>query len=204
MTIVRAAREQDRDRIVELIDTSFFHLDANRWLVPDAGQRSAIMRGYFAIHVDLALSHGAAAQVAVDDTSNAIVGVALWYASDDPGPADYDRRVAAVVGEPRLRRFLEFDELLHHHTPATEHDYLGFLAVAPEHQARGIGGRLLREHHRRLDHQARPAYLVASNQHSARLYARHGYQPLPGARYELRLPAGGSMYRMWRTPPPTD
>ncbi|WP_425305982.1 GNAT family N-acetyltransferase [Actinocatenispora sera] len=93
---------------------------------------------------------------------------------------------------------------MHHHTPATEHDYLGFLAVAPEHQARGIGSRLLREHHHRLDHQARPAYLVASNQHSARLYARHGYRPLPGARYELRLLAGGSMYRMWRTPPPTD
>lgn len=201
MIAVRAARDDDRDEIVRLIDLAFFDLDANQYLVPESADRSAVMRRYFAIHVGHALDKGLLAQVATDGADGAVVGAALWYHSDDPGPEDYDDRTAAAVGPDRVQRFARFDHLLHEHTPETPHAYLGFLAVTPDRQGRGIGGRLLREHHERLDAQQQPAYLVASSAASARLYERHGYRPLePLERHLLGLPNGRSMYRMWRAP----
>lgn len=201
MTDIRDARAADREPIVRLITEAFADLAANRYLVPDASRRPAVLRAYFGIHVDHALDpaldNASAAQVVV--AGDTVVGAALWYRGDDPGPADYDARMVAAVSAERADRFRHFDNLLHEHTPEAPHDYLGFLAVAPGRQGRGIGGALLNAHHRRLDAAGRPAYLVASNADSARLYLRHGYQPLqPVDRYELMLPAGGAMYRMWR------
>ncbi|GIL29051.1 GNAT family N-acetyltransferase [Actinocatenispora comari] len=200
MTAVRNATTADRDTITHLIDRAFFHLDANTWLVPETPQRSDVMRRYLGLHVEHAVEHGTAVQVALDDQDQAIVGAALWYPAGDPGPADYDTRLAGAVGPERLHRFQRFEHLLHEHTPDTRHDYLGFLAVDPDHQGAGVGGRLLREWHWHLDAAGRPAYLVASNKRSARLYWTHGYRPLDGGRDELLLPGGGSMYRMWRVP----
>ncbi|GIL32053.1 GNAT family N-acetyltransferase [Actinocatenispora comari] len=199
MTTVRSANPDERDQITHLINIAFHDLDANRHLVPETPQRLAVMGRYFGLYVDHALGHGACTEVALDD-SGALVGAALWYLSGDPGPADYDTRLGGLVGADRVDRFTAFDAQLHEHTPDEPHDYLGFLAVAPDRQGAGIGGRLLREHHRRLDARCRPAYLVASNSNSARLYERHGYTYLPDGQHELVLPGGGRMWRMWRRP----
>jgi len=197
MTTIRCAQPEDRDQITRLIDLAFFDLDANRLLVPDTAQRSRVMQRYFDIHVDHALRHGAWVDLALAD-DGALVGAALWYVSGDPGPTDYDQRLANAVGPDRLDRFHTFDAQLHEHTPTTPHDYLGFLAVDPTRQRSGIGGQLLHEHHKRMDIRRRPTYLVASNSDSARLYQRHGYRPLPDGHAQLVLPNGGRMWRMWR------
>jgi GNAT superfamily N-acetyltransferase len=193
--ILRDATEDERDTIVALIDTAFFDLPANQHLIPDTGERSAVMRRYFALHVDHALAHGTT-HVAVHDGT--VVGAALWYEGDDSGPAGYDQALLAAVGEQRAGRFRAFDNQLHQHTPTTDHAYLGFLAVAPDRQSHGIGSLLLQFQHHDLDRLHRPAYLVASSERSRELYLRHGYADT-GHRL-LELPNGGRMYRMWRTP----
>lgn len=195
--ILRDATLDERDAIVALIDTAFFSLPANQYLVPDRGQRSAIMRRYFALHVDHALAHGTT-HVAVHNGT--VVGAALWYESDDPGPTNYDQALVDAVGDQHTDRFRAFDNQLHQHTPTTDHTYLGFLAVTPDRQSHGIGSLLLHFQHHDLDRAHQPAYLVASSERSRALYLRHGYTD--ASHRLLTLPNGGCMYRMWRTPRP--
>lgn len=195
--ILRDATHDERDAIVALIDTAFLNLPANQYLIPDRGQRSAIMRRYFTIHVGHALAHGTS-HVAVHD--HTVVGAALWYEGDDPGPTNYDQALVDAVGDQHADRFRAFDDQLHQHTPTTDHAYLGFLAVIPDRQSHGIGSLLLHFQHHDLDRLHRPAYLVASSERSRELYLRHGYTDT--AHRLLELPNGGRMYRMWRTARP--
>ncbi len=192
--VVRAGRAADEARLARLIDRSFFPLAANQYLVPDESRRSAVLEPYFRLFVGHALATGTVDVLIEDGTA---YGVAIWSDSDDEGPADYDLKLAELVGD-RLPRFQAFDTWMHRHTPAEPHAYLAFLAIAPHRQHHGAGSALLRHRHRLLDGRREPAYLVASNERSRELYLRHGYR-LTGQ--PVVLPNEGRMFPMWRAAP---
>jgi GNAT superfamily N-acetyltransferase len=133
-----------------------------------------------------------------EEAGGDLVAAALWLPITGPPlppPRDYDARLAAVCG-PWLDRFRVFDETLESHHPRASHHHLAFLAVTPTLQGRGLGGRLIAEHHALLDRLGMPAYLEAGDPRSRDLYLRHGYQPLD----PFRLPQGPPFFPMWRSP----
>ena len=80
--------------------------------------------------------------------------------------------------------------------PARPHHDLACLAVRPERQHEGLGGALLRRHHRQLDHDEIPAYLEATGERNRVLYQRHGYTDMtPPA---IPVTPDIRLHRMWR------
>lgn len=197
---VEFAQPEDAPRLSAVIAAAFRDLAPSAWLVPDQAERARIFPDYFRLYVDHAMASGVVYTTAERDA------VALWLpagAGNEPPPADYDTRLAAVTGS-WVDRFRAFDEQLEKHHPTGErHHHLAILAVHPERQGRGLGSALLAAHHSALDEAAKPlpAYLEAAGVDSRRLYARHGYQDMDGI---LSYPDGLSnqpmMYPMWRPP----
>src|SRR5699024_3361305 len=107
----------------------------------------------------------------------------------------YDRRLLQACRQ-HTPRFAALDAAFEEHHPTAAHHHLAFMAVRPQHQGRGMGGRLLDQHHRVLDRAAAPAYLEAASLRAARLYRRWGYRFVS----RIDLPHGPSMWTMWREP----
>ena len=68
--------------------------------------------------------------------------------------------------------------------------------MVPELQGHGIGSALLRPVLERCDADGVAAYLEATSSENRRLYERHGFRVVR----ELPLPAGPSLWAMWREP----
>jgi ribosomal protein S18 acetylase RimI-like enzyme len=171
---VHRAQADDVDAVTEILADGFLHGDLGVWLVPDLDHRSRIYGAYFDIFAEYFLEHGT---VDVDDD---FLAVALWIrvaGRFEPDIADYQDRLARATRDA-VGRFAALDRAMHAAHPAgPPHEYLAFLAVRREHQGRGLGTRLLRHHHTLLDAEGVPAYLEATGERNARLYARHDYLP---------------------------
>jgi GNAT superfamily N-acetyltransferase len=195
-THVHRAHPCDVDAVTEILADGFLHGDLGPWLVPNLDHRRRIYGAYFDIFAEYFLGHGT---VEVDDD---FMAAALWIRVDDqfdPHIADYDVRLARAT-RYAYGRFVDLDRAMHTtHPTGLPHEYLAFLAVHPTRQRLGLGTRLLRHHHALLDAEGIPAYLEATGDRNARLYARHGYQPS-----HQPIIAGDSppLHPMWRTPQP--
>jgi len=81
--------------------------------------------------------------------------------------------------------------------PRAPHWYLYAMGVEPSRQGQGIGSALLRAMLERCDTHGHAAYLEASTESNARLYARNGFRTTR----DLDLSARGPSLRlMWREP----
>lgn len=176
-----------------IIADAFASLAVSAWLVPDAGQRRAVVEQDMLIWTTHALKHGLIS-LTVDET-----GVAVWFPTAEPVPEpdDYDERLDAACG-PWADRFRTLDRTFEiHHPHGDPHHHLAFLAVRPGHQGEGIGTALLHHHHEMYPDVA--MYLEASSRESRALYLRHGYLD----RGRFTLPEDGPpLWSMWR--PPTE
>lgn len=94
---------------------------------------------------------------------------------------------------PRARRLQRLFESSHMREP---HYYIRYLGVASRFQGHGVGTALLRATLDRCDTEGVPAYLEASSERSAALYARLGFVHLG----ELRVPDGPRFWPMRRPP----
>lgn len=182
------------DRVSALIALAFHELPATRWLVPEEAERPRRLKGNFRIFVEYAFEHG---HVEVTSDGSA---AAVWLhhnGSELPPPPDYDERLIFVTG-PHLKRFRILDALFDaNHPHDVVHHHLAFLAVDPSQHNQGIGGRLMSEHHERLDEAGIGAYLEASSPEARRLYLRYGYRDHGDPFY---LPDGPPFWPMWRDP----
>ena len=192
---IHRAGTGDAAAVTDLIATAFASLAVSVWLIPDKDDRAGVLLAYFRILVEHALDIGA---VYLVDGRAAAVWVPWTSMAPPPAPEDYDVRLAATTG-PYLDRFRALDAVFAEHPPTGAHHHLEFLAVHPDHQGQGLGGRLLAVHHRVLDRAGIPAYLEAADPRARGLYARHTYGlTVPGL---LRLPDGGpALWPMWRLP----
>jgi ribosomal protein S18 acetylase RimI-like enzyme len=178
MHITRATAA-DVGRVADLITRAFHDLPPSRWLVPDPADRPERTRANFTMWVTHALDHGH-----VDVLGDR--GAAVWFDRTKPVPLPRDY---AATGRFRL-----MDDTFDAHHPDAPHHHLAFLAVAPEHQGRGVGSELLKHHHVLLDELRVAAFLEASSPGNVEFYERHGYHVL-GEPY--RLPDGPMMWPMW-------
>ena len=89
---------------------------------------------------------------------------------------------------------LEVFEQSHPHE--APHYYLSLLGTDPRHLGHGYGLALLADNLRRIDEEAMPAYLEASNPANLPLYERYGFRQVGS----FALPGGPEVPTMWREP----
>lgn len=188
---LRRAVPADVDRLKAVMADAFFEDPIFGWLIPDDTKRAARLRRYFAIE----LRHLALARGRVWTTSD-LAGAAL---SLPPGAWRAPLRVTLLEGGAfgahlsRAARLAAAIELRHVHEP---HYYVRDVGVLPATQGRGLGSALLGPTLSRCDREGLPAYLEASSERNAALYARLGFELIE----ELRVKDSPPLRLMLRPP----
>jgi len=188
---IRAAAAADRDAIAQLLHEVFRDDPVSRWVFPDPAHREEEHPRLFGAFLDHGLEHGTV-HVTADGA-----GAAVWFAvagGELRGGEDLGARLEKV-GSDRLPVLGELTEAVH--PVERDHAYLQAIAVAADHQGRGVGSALLAPVLERCDRDGLPAYLEASSDRSRSLYERHGFAVLDRI---VHLPDGPPMYPMWREP----
>ncbi|MET0423447.1 MAG: GNAT family N-acetyltransferase [Actinoplanes sp.] len=194
---IRPAREDEIPAVGQLISHSFFHLDANAYLVPPLDDRLPVMADFFTLYSEHAFTYGRI-DVIDNPAGDGYAAVAVWFdnTAEAPAPENYEQRLSDLAGG-YLDRFVALDELFDKHHPTDPHWHLAFLAVHPDHQDHGLGSLLMKKTHDELDEAGVPAYLEATNANNVRLYRRRGYADMEP--FEMLLPDGTAFFRMWRS-----
>ena len=196
LPLVQHARPEQARHLAALIGREFRDLPPSQWLIGNRTLRPLLLADFFTIATEHAASGAGVVEVLADESA-----VAVWFNNtrEHPGPADYERRVLAAVGEQHFERFVALDGVLGRHHPTEPHHHLAFIAVAGKHRGTGRAAKLLRHHHDQLDAGCLPAYLEAASPELVLLYRNFGYRE----REPFHLPAGGPpFFPMWRDPRP--
>ena len=172
----------------------------SRWLIPDEDKR-ANMRYSFEVPLRLNMMGVGEAYTTSPDCE----GVAIWSLSSEK----QSLRLAVRAGFPRLPlrcglRYMLRDAAMmkfcyqarREYAPPL-HMYLGILAVAPEHQGKGVASRLLRPMLKQLDESKIACYLETQNLKNVDMYRHFGFDQV----HETVLPGSDiKLYLMLRQP----
>lgn len=132
--------------------------------------------------------------------------VALWQAPDTPQglPLSAMLKMFAIAptcfGWLGILRSLIIGIKLDDVHPKKRHYFLGFLAVTPSMQGRGLGSMLIEPVLKKADAEGCGCYLEASSERNVVFYKRHGFEVMK----EIQLYGKNSpkMWVMWREPRP--
>jgi GNAT superfamily N-acetyltransferase len=136
-----------------------------------------------------------------------LTGVAIWFGPQGPFQAT-DGMWRGAMWLPflagwgcflRFLSFAKFAEKVHRGIISGDHYYLFILVVAPEHQGRGLGSRLLQPVLAQADSQGRACYLETANPKALPFYYRLGFHL---ARHNELQPGGPGLWTMLRNPVP--
>lgn len=178
--VVRLVSSRKRDAAEVLVEA--FRDDADyRYVFPDEEERVRSMRRLWNALLLHTLLFGEVY------TTSGLHGVACWLPMRGPSVSLWQllrtgfalpRAVLSFSGEGRRRLAdaLQYNDDVHRRLVRENHWYLGALGVAPPHQHRGIGGRLLQPILARADAQGKPCYLETQTRDNVRFYERHGFQ----------------------------
>jgi GNAT superfamily N-acetyltransferase len=159
-----------RQKVLSVLRLAFSMDPAVRWVYPDPAQYLDLFEEFAMGFAGAAFEHGSA--YLMDDGS----GAALWL---PPGVGSDDAALTLLfertLSERRGELEAVFAQMVGSH-PEEPHWYLPLMGVDPLRQRRGIGTDLLKEALERCDREGRRAYLEATNEGNARLYAHHGFE----------------------------
>ncbi len=193
---VRKAETAEVTGISESLAGAFEDDPVMSWLIPDAGRRPAVLKGFFELLLSrIWMLHEETY------TTTATAGAAIW---DPPGTWSVGvgeqiallPRALRIWGRRLPRALLTLARLEAAH-PKAGHFYLAVLGVDPESQGRGLGSALMFPVLQRCDAERIPAYLEASAPRNRDLYLRHGFE----VTREFRVGSGAPpIWGMWREP----
>ena len=164
----------------QVLGRAFFDDPMMMYIMPEDGQRQAILPGFLQAAATIAQKHGE-----VYTTPGSILGNACWL---PPGNTEItEDRMAEVgffdvigsMGEEsagRLATLMEELGELHHTAVPPEHWYLLILGVDPPRQGQGIGGTLIEPILRRADAERMPCYLETMKPRNVTFYQKHGFE----------------------------
>lgn len=139
-------------------------------------------------------------EIWVAGAADDIVSVSLWQTVPDLDrirqEAEESRHLFDSTPLPPFRRMAAVTAAIaERHPTRFPHRYLQAIVTLPRHRGSGAGGAIIEARVKAAASDGLPAYLEASTERSARLYARHGFahhgNPIP-------LPENGpTLYPMW-------
>lgn len=191
---VRPVRAEELARFYAVLARAFEDDPVTEFLFPDASSRVRRLQAFYRTMMPAMAAHGRM------DTSDSLLGGAVWQAPSPPAPglgatlsmllrSSLALRSRAPAGL-ELGRTLE---ALHERRP---HWYLAILGTDPKHQGAGIGSALIAPVLERCDREGVLAYLESSKERNLRFYERHGFEVLR----EVQVPGGPVMWPMLRSP----
>lgn len=126
---------------------------------------------------------------------------AAWTPPDpEPWPdergARFVQTVAPVFGGEDFVRLAALNDAMSAAHPKESHWYLGVIGTVPAWRGKGLGSALLAHALAPIDAAGLPAYLEATSERNAALYARFGFVRTG----TIELPDGPSLIAMWREP----
>lgn len=193
---IHPAAPAELSAVAATVTAAFIDDPVTVWLLPDERRRLELAQPLFELYIGAYLRFGETYLTAHGE------GAAVWAPPDAaPFDGDQEEQFGAALAElagPDIERFGQLAELFARHHPDEPLYYCQFLATMPVFQGRGIGSAFLRDMLARADREQMPAYHEATTPRNRALYERHGYITLG----ELQLPAGPTLWRMWRDPRP--
>lgn len=194
---VRRAENNDVDALMTALSAA----------APDEAVTEWIMRGYPAKEfLDLYLPEIVERGLAEDEiwiagAAGEIWAVSVWQAVDSAERLHAEAATARELADRApdigpLQRSAYVTELLaRKHPRRFPHRYLELIVTVPQYRGRGAGAAILGHRTRSLAAAGMPAYLEASSERSARLYARQGFTRI-GEPYALPED-GPTLIPMW-------
>ena len=189
---LRRATAEDYENVVRVLARAFENDPVANWMLRRDHMASAF--GTFFKHA--VLPHDEA-WIAGED------GVALWTPPGKWNATGFQLfamapALLAAVGATKLVARARAAQRVSERHPRERHWYLFAIGVDPKMQGKGIGSKLLRVVLDRCDADKTAAYLEASPETNARLYARHGFRVTEELRVAEDAPP---MWLMWREAP---
>jgi GNAT superfamily N-acetyltransferase len=191
--VARPATEDEAGIAAAILARAFVHDPVLTAFVGEG--QTARMARYF--ELECLVAFAGYGEVWLDDDG---LGAAMWRRPGGyPEPLSVQLRMLPRYLRLFPRQFVRASRSLnalaklHPHEP---HWYLSAVGVVPEATSQGRGTALLGPVLQRCDDERRPAYLEASTEDNARLYARLGFQP----REEVEVLPGVRCRPMWREP----
>lgn len=192
MNDIRKLQSHENQLIGDVIGDSFSDDPVNRWVF---GSRECMTEYYALAAKKLYLPEGRG------DIMHEANGGSLWL---PPGKSkviplyrslDIAKSMINHNGLKSLMRGLAFDRALAKAKPVEPHFYLFAIGVRPNHQGKGIGGRLMTEGLQRVDQAKMPAYLESSKEINVPFYKRFGFEVT-----KILVPGKGApaLWLMWR------
>lgn len=184
----------DAPPVADLLARAFHDDPVVAWGIPDPARRPVASARSFAAILELYVPKR---HVYADARR---LSATLWAPPQDGQvrPADLVRLLPrlARVYRGRLPLVLAGLARVQRHRPEQPHWYLAYLGTDPDHQGQGLASAVLTPVLERCDRDGQPAYLEASKPELVPYYQRHGFEVVR----ELRLPAGPTVWCMWRAP----
>ncbi len=192
---VRLATADDVARLAGVLADAFYEDPPFVWMMPVELKRRSRSRRFFEIELRaVGLARGSIWTTA--DCAGAVISTPPGNWRLPPSAAlrhglSYARAFGARL--PQATALLSRMESRH---PRQPHHYIAFVGVAPERQGAGLGTRLMQPTLDRCDEEQLPAYLEATTERNAALYARLGFEQIA----ELHYGGTGPLLQMLRPP----
>lgn len=180
---ITPAQPDDLDACARLLAAAFLEDDVFRFFVRGNQRREQRLRDFFVATLATNAIPAGTLDVARRAPGGEIVGVAEWHAPEPP-PGTRVRalrhlpRLVRAIGVRHLRAVSRTEAKFRRFTPREPHWYLAHLAVGPQAQGMGVGGRLLAHRLTLIDAAPVPVYLEATSAGNRRLYERHDFRPV--------------------------
>ena len=168
---VISATSDDLDTIAALLAAAHQDYPVAQWAVPDPGERPRLLRAWYTIWIEHALTYGNVDLLA--DRS----GAAVWLDRTQPlpEPFDYERRVIARCGLFGID-ILMVDHVSSHHRFPVGHHHLTHIGVDHRANQRQRLGALLEHRHALLDAAGVLAVTETSSDDELDLFDAYGYR----------------------------
>lgn len=197
---VRRAEVDEFDRIVDAFGRATLDEAVTAWIMEDF-PAEGLLTDYVPSIVQRGISND---EVWVAGTEDEIWTVSIWQTVTSLQRFDDDAAAAAAHAEqgpdlrPLQRAAAATGLLAREHPQQFPHSYVQVMVTVPEHRGKGAGAAILADRLHAGAAAGVPAFLEASTQRSARLYARQGF--VPDAQVH-QLPEGGpTLIPMWYRP----
>jgi ribosomal protein S18 acetylase RimI-like enzyme len=163
----------------EVLTRAFLDYPLMQYAVPDEIKRQRATFALYASVLRYSMRFGESF------TTPGVEGAAGWLPPENPFPTFFRMVRAGMLSVPFRFGWTGFQRLqaVDHvavdrhlaHAPA-RHWYLWAIGVDPQHQHKGVAGRLMRPILNRADREDLPCYLETHKESNVQIYERYGFQ----------------------------